>query len=190
MNQKFPKYTTAATDKLLKDLQDGKIEARDKLIERNARLVLKIAHKFIWYYKDLEEEIEEVAMRNLTERLESIRAGKTKLRDSNLGAYLNKTTVFRIQDFINKERKTLKRKIFIIDHLKKTLLPITYNDALCNLFVDEIMESDKFTEREKTYIQMKLSGELDIEIAKKLGVSKSTITWVKRSIEPKLKEFL
>lgn len=190
MNQTFPKYTTAATERLLEDLKKGSYQARDQLARRNARLVLKIAHKFIPSYFELQDELEDVAMRNLIERLESIRSGNTILRDSNLGAFLNKTTVFRLKDFIEKERKDLKRKILIIDHFKKIGSTAVMNEAVFNLLKEEILNSEKFTDREKKFIEMKLNGFLDVEIAEELQLSKSSMTWLKKNLEPKIKEFL
>jgi ATP/maltotriose-dependent transcriptional regulator MalT len=190
VKQKFPKYNLEVSVTLLNELKKGSIKARDQLAEGNARLVLKIAHKFIRHYKELSDEIEDVAMRNLFERLESIRIGKTVLVDSNLGAYLNKTTVFRIQDFINKEQKVLKKKVLIIDHLRETAPLVAFNPAVYNIMLDEILHSDVFSERELLYIRMKLDGRSDSDIAEELSLSKSSITWLKKKLEPKLKDFI
>ena len=190
MKQIFPRYDKKLTQSLLTDLRAGSIEARDKIAELNARLVLKIAHRFIPSYLDSCEDLEDVALRSLIERLESIRKGKTVLRDDNIGAYLNKTTVFRLQDFLRKKQRDYKNSKNLVRLLKISQQAIVHNQAIYNLIKEEILTSDVFTDQDKTYISLKIDGYSDVEVAKHLSTSKSNITWIKNRIRPKLKDFL
>lgn len=190
MKQKFPEHVSQDNKSLLDRLSSGDISARDDLAISNVRLVLKIAHKFIPNFKEFADEIEDEAIQNLILKLERIRTGQTKMHDSNIGAVLNKTTVYRIQDLLKKKRHDEQNQIKIRTYLKRSLPPFVHNDALVNLVKEEILTSAIFTEREHSYIKMKFDGYIDVEIADTLGISKSSVTWIKKSVEQKLKDFI
>lgn len=190
MKQKLPQPDRTSSSELIDQTVQGDFDARNKLISQNVRLVLKIAHKFIPKHRGLADEIEEVAIRSLIERLEKIRTGEIQLRDHNIGALINRTTVFRIQDFLKQALKDVANHASLQEAWKESSTPVVHNNALYNILREEILASPVFCEQERIYLQLKFDGYTDVEAADIMKRSKSNISRIKKNIAPKIKEFL
>jgi len=169
--------------------------AKNKLINELIGLSYFLANKFIRRFPQYAEELRAIAVEHLVVTLNKIENGQALTKDNNVGAYINASTVYALLHWLRKQKKQTDRMVpVILDERSNENIFLdtlyTYNTALYNLLLDDIMNTDVFSEKEKLYIQLRLDGLEDYEISKVLKVKVERIAAFKHSLKKRLYDFL
>jgi len=164
-------------------LASGDIDVRDEIATEFFHLAEKIGKKFSVRYRN--DEFESVAYEELIVVLEKIRTGEKTIRsDSNIGAFLNSHLTNRLRDYAREEQKREKRvREYIVPHLQRQneqARNINLNDALEDLYFEDILGFSDFTEKDKTILICRREGFTDPEIAEILDMDKRRVQSVKQ----------
>ncbi len=166
---------------LLKQLQQGSIEARDELISLHLPLAIFLGKKY--YNKIKNDELISVAQEELVFKLEQVRVGEKILReDSNIGAWLNSQITYKLKRFIRDEIKNQKKFNAIkpeIIRRYKIKSEKNLNAAIESLLFWDILNSNKLNSRDLSIIKLRKEGFNDYEISEILKIKRQRVTIIK-----------
>lgn len=174
--------TQEEESKLIRSLQNGDMNARSKLIERNTRLVLYVANKFANNAISVHEELCSVGFIGLIKGIDSY----TQEKGTRLASYLRKCIENEILMYYRNNKKYNKNisleetllqeetKIKLANSLedkKQNLETTMCNNAQLESIVECIL--NKFNERSRFVILSVLAGDKQDDISKQIHNSQS-----------------
>ena len=203
--QKFPKALSKEEEleNFLK-MKDGDLEARNKLIEHNLRLVAHIVRKYYLSYKDTEDLIS-IGTIGLIKAIDSFNAEN----GARFATYAAKCIQNEILMFFRSQKK-LGCEVSLNDtiDIDKDGNPLTYIDIVStdDTIADDIDTKikinkalayvrDNLDDREKQIISMRYGlgntrAYTQREIAQKLDISRSYVSRIEKSTLEKINKYL
>ena len=203
--QKFPKaLSKEEEEEYFVKCNNGDLEARNKLIEHNLRLVAHIVRKYYVTYKN-QEDLISVGTIGLIKAIDSFNSSN----GARFATYAAKCIQNEILMLFRSQKK-LGYEISLNDtiDIDKDGNPLTYIDIVCTedtiaedldkkIMINKALEyiKNKLDDREKQIIIMRYGlgntkAYTQREVAQKLNISRSYVSRIEKSILEKINKYL